>query len=83
MVCSVLCESVKVIMNEWDNSKNPAAQGSALQSPDLSRAQLAAMLRRATRSHSPQYRQAYWTAFMDGYRSQHANGNINNGQASK
>lgn len=83
MVCSVLCDSVKILMNERDGAKNPAGRGSALQSPDLSRAQLAAMLRRATRSHSPQYREAYWTAFMDGYRSQHANGNTSSGQASK
>lgn len=74
MVCSVLSEKVKILMNEKDAVKN-AGSGSALQSPDISRAELAAMLRRAMRTQSPQHRQSYWMAFMDGYKAQTANSN--------
>lgn len=74
MVCSVLSENVKILMNEKDAAKT-SYRGSALQSPDISRAELAAMLRRAMRTQSPQHRQSYWTAFMDGYKAQTANSN--------
>ena len=49
---------------------------SALQNPDLSRAQLAALLRRAARRQdSEKSQKTYWSAFMTQYVTRNANCN--------
>ena len=57
-----------------------AGQGSALQRPDLRRAELAAMLRRvlkkqASRKSSRNARNREWAVFMTGHAAQSANNN--------
>ena len=49
---------------------------SALQNPDLSRAQLSTMLRKAARKQTSKKAQnTYWNAFMSSYVTQNANSN--------
>lgn len=49
---------------------------SALQNPDLSRAQLASVMRRSLRGQqSRKAQETYWSAFMASYISRNANGN--------
>lgn len=65
--CSIFGDGIRVIA---EHAEKPfMTQGSALQNPELSRARLLGMLRRATRSASGRPRQQ-WAAFMASYKAQ-------------
>ncbi len=76
MNCSIISDTVKVILEQSDKNSKPA-QGSALQSPDVSRARLHAMLRRSMGESSARRRKTQWAAFIAGYKDQQpANSNV-------
>lgn len=76
MNCSILGDHVKVILEQSDK-KTQQVQGSALQSPDVSRARLHAMLRRSMGESSARRRKTQWAAFIAGYKDQQpANSNV-------
>lgn len=73
MTCSIINRSTRTTIGRndqaFDKSKN---SGSALQSPDLSRMRLDALMRKQMRiSQTPD--RSYWAHFMN--RTQSANGN--------
>lgn len=78
MGCTVTSETIEILMNSRKNPRRApmAAHRSALQNPDLSRAQLAALLRRGAASGRTEgRRKSLWTAFTDRHLGRHANSN--------
>jgi hypothetical protein len=76
MGCSVFSEDIKILLDAGQTGITaPAAYGSALQNPDISKVQLAAMLRRRVRPSVSKTRKTFWSSFMDRYVLQHANSN--------
>ncbi|HTK85436.1 MAG TPA: hypothetical protein VL625_10160 [Patescibacteria group bacterium] len=77
MSCSVISDKINIVMdNQVEGGKGPLT-GSALQNPDISRAQLGAMLRRRARTASSpkSARKTFWTAFTNFHAEQCANCN--------
>ncbi len=59
------------------SGRNSAPGRSAMQHPDIRRAELKAMLRRVSRRQpSDKARKTYWTSFMAGYLGHCANNNV-------
>lgn len=77
MSCSVISDKINIVMDaQVEGGKGPLT-GSALQNPDISRAQLGAMLRRRARTTSSpkSARKTFWTAFTNFHAEQCANCN--------
>ena len=68
MGCSIIGDDIKVIVGQAD--KPFLTQGSALQNPEMNRAQLLTMLRKAARTAAPRRRKLRWDAFMSGFKNQ-------------
>ena len=79
MSCSVISEDIKIVMNSSIKQEKPrprANYSSALQNPDISRVQLAALLRRRNPAGGEnKSRRTFWSAFMANVVDSHANGN--------
>ncbi len=68
MGCSIIGDDIKIIVEQAD--KPFLTQGSALQNPELNRAQLLTMLRKAARSAAPRRRKLRWDSFMSSFGNQ-------------
>jgi|GEM_PF-6143529 len=68
MGCLIIGDDIKTVVEQTD-SANRLSPGSALQNPELSRAQLVNMLRRAARDAAPR-RNRTWNNFMAGIKNQ-------------
>lgn len=74
MTCSIIGNNVQVLMPS-QNDTAPVT-GSALQNPDLSRAQLGALLRRKSPTISQKSTQrTFWSSFMAQVVASNANSN--------
>lgn len=68
--------SVGLLQSRKDEKPGITRFGSALQNPDLSRAELAALLRKGQRNReSAKARKTYWDAFLASYLTRNANTN--------
>ena len=76
MSCSVISENINIVMDSQATmpDRSPIT-GSALQNPDISRANLGAILRRKTRRSPKKAQNLFWTAFTAYHAEQHANCN--------
>lgn len=78
---SVISDNIKIVVNTDAGAekaaRTPVTYRSALQNPEISRIQLAALLRRKLRNppKSAQNGKNFWNRFMAGYKSAHANTN--------
>ena len=78
MGCAVISDKIGIILNMGLSGSALAGPltRSALQNPDISRVQLAALLRRrAENAASDQTRKIFWSAFMATQSASPANGN--------
>lgn len=75
MGCTITSDKVEILMNNNGLSKNRPITGyrSALQNPDLHRAQLAALLRRGEGGRKR--RNSLWSSFTNRHLGRHANCN--------
>lgn len=77
MACTITSDKIEILMNNKDLTNRAPLTGyrSALQNPDLSRVQLAALLRRNDRPGERRKRKNLWSSFTDNQLGQHANSN--------
>jgi hypothetical protein len=75
MSCSVFSDKIKILLNTISDDGQPRDfRRSALQSPDISRAELASLLRRkADPARRKKTGETFWDGFMSNYIAQHAN----------
>ena len=78
MGCTVTSETIEILMNNREQQVRAPLTGyrSALQNPDVSRAQLAALLRRTAAESAVQGRRKnLWSSFTDRHLGRYANSN--------